>query len=68
MCVNKLQFNPIYMQQKKALKIINEPTTSLFVKLHTLNFFINLNAILTKHKAQNNLNLKCIQRLFEIRE
>lgn len=71
----KTNINPIYMLQKRAIRIIkhvdyHEPTNQLFSNLNALKFFdlVNFYTVQTMYKVYSNLLPNCIQRLFEIRE
>lgn len=63
----------IYILQRNAIRIIKgsdyyEQTSARFIKLHALkrSDLVELSTTLILYKAQNNLLLNCIQRLFEI--
>ena len=71
----KTIINPIYMLQKKAIRIISKseylaPTNTLFIKEQILKLedLVNLNIAKIMFKAHHNNLPPCMQRLFKARE
>ena len=71
----KTLINPIFLLQKKAIRIICKsdyyaPTNPLFIELKILKLadLVELNTALVMYKAHNNLLPCCIQELFQPRE
>ena len=71
----KTNTNPIFLLQKKALRIVNrsdyyEPTNKIFIKYNTLKFqdIVAQKTVLLAFKAQLKLLPCCIQRFFQIKE
>lgn len=72
---HKTKIHPIFLLQKKAIRIVNQKdyyaaTNLLFTNLRTLKLVdrINLHTLIIMHKANNNQLPHCIQKLFEPRE
>ena len=71
----KTTTKPIYMLQKKAIRIINHsdylsPTNPLFIKTKALKFedLVELNTAVIMFKAYKNILPTCMQELFKKRE
>lgn len=72
---HKTNINPIFLLQKKAIRIVNqkdyrEPTNPLFINLHILKLedLVDLNTLTVMYKVNNNLLPRSIQELFEPRD